>query len=377
MWQRTWMIMWKEFIHIRRDPRLLIVVFGMPIFMLLLYGYAINLDIKHVRMGVYDQDQSPASRDLVAEFAHNDYLDIVAYPESPAAVDALLDHGRAKVIIVIPVTYSRDLARSRTAQVQVLVDGSDSTSASTAIGYVNSVLQQHGIRLKVAALQRAGVPTDGVAQSIDHRVRFWYNPELKSSHFIVPGLIAMLLMMLSTLLASVTVVRERERGTIEPLIVSPIRPIELMAGKLIPYVMVAFADVILVLTAGVLVFHVPMAGSPWLVLTLSMVFLIAVLGIGLFISTIAPSQQVAMGGALMFSQLPTVILSGFIFPISSMPPPIQVITNIIPAAHFIKILRAIVLKGSDLSLVWQPALLLLIIGVGMLTLSALRFRKKL
>jgi ABC-2 type transport system permease protein len=377
MWLRTRMVMWKEFKQIIRDPRLLFVVFMMPIMMLLLYGFAINLDVRHLRMAVYDQDGSQASRELIETFRRNEYFDVIAYPRSYQEITRLLDSSRARVVLVIPVTYSRDLARGDTAPVQVLVDGSDSTTASTAIGYLGQAIQQQSASISIEALERNGLRVGSAVLPVENRMRFWYNPELRSTNFLIPGLIAVILMSLATLLTSVTVVRERERGTIEQLVVSPIKPFELMLGKLTPYIIVAFADILLVLLMGVFVFHIPVRGNPLLVVVLASFFVTAALSIGLLVSTVAPTQQVAMMGSMVLTQLPTVLLSGFIFPISSMPLLIQWLTNIIPARHFIRILRGVVLKGNTVAQVWQPGLALLLLGVALLCISAARFKKKL
>jgi ABC-2 type transport system permease protein len=374
---RTWMITWKEFVQIVRDARTLAVVVALPVLMLILYGYAINLDVKHLRLAVLDWDRSQASRDLIGVFSHGEYFDITAYPDSYDAVTEALDRGRVKAALVIPAAYSSDLASGRSVAVQLLVDGSDSTAASTAIGYAEAIIRRHSADITLAALQRAGLAAGVSYPPVDARVRFWYNPELRSTNYIVPGLIAVILMMLSALLTSMTVVRERERGTIEQLIVSPVMPYELMIGKLVPYVIIAFVDVIMVIAAGRLLFHVPLLGSPALVLVMSAIFLTAALGIGLLISTVANSQQTAMTIALMTSVLPTILLSGFMFPISAMPRPVQWLTNIIPARHFVVIARAAFLKGSGLDLLWRPGLVLLVFGLVTLGLSSLRFRKKL
>ena len=373
---RTWMIIWKEFVQISRDARTLAIVVLLPVMLLVIYGYAINLDVNHLRLAVYDQDNSYQSRDLIGAFSHGEYFDIVASVRSNRAVTEALDDGLAKAVLVIPPTYARDLASNRVAEVQLLVDGSDSTTSSTAIGYANAIVQQQSAKITVAALQRRGI-TPPAAAPIDARFRYWYNPELRSTNFIVPGLVAVILMMLSALLTSMTVVRERERGTIEQLVVSPVMPSELMIGKLLPYVIIAFFDVILVIAAGRLLFGVPLKGSPALVLALSAVFLTAALGIGLLISVLSHNQQTAMTLAFMTTLLPSILLSGFIFPIRAMPVVLQIITNLIPARHFLVILRAIFLKGSGFVLVWKPALVLLIYGLVVLTLSAKRFHKKL
>jgi len=374
---RTWMIIWKEFIQIFRDARTLAVVVVLPVLMLVLYGYAINLDVRHIRLGIYDQDRSRESRDLIGTFSHSQYFSIVAYLGSYDELTGALDRGLVKVALVIPTRFAEDLALGRVAQIQLIIDGSDSTTASTAIGYANAIVQQQSARISAAALQHVGLNVRDAVIPVDARLRVWYNPELKSTNFIVPGLIAVILMMLSALLTSMTVVRERERGTIETLIVSPVMPYELMLGKLVPYVIIALFDVILVIAAGRLLFHVPLVGSAVLVLALSAVFLMAALGIGLLISAASPSQQTAMTFAMLTTLLPSVLLSGFLFPIRAMPAVLQWLTNIIPARHFLVIVRSIFLKGSGLSLLWQPALVLLLFGLTMLGLSSLRFRKKL
>jgi len=374
---RTWMIIWKEFVHILRDARTLAVVVVLPVLMLVLYGYAINLDVKHLRLAVLDWDRTRASRDLIGAFSHGEYFDIAAYTTSDRAVTEALDRGRAKAALVIPLGFSSDLASGRRATAQLIVDGSDSTAASTAIGYAEAILRQHSANITLAALARTGLPVKNSYPPVEARVRFWYNPELRSVNYIVPGLIAVILMMLAALLTSMTVVREREQGTIEQLIVSPVKPHELMIGKLVPYVVIAFVDVITVIAAGRLLFHVPLVGSPALVLAMSGVFLTAALGIGLLISTLSPSQQTAMTVALVGTMLPTILLSGFVFPISAMPKGVQWLTNIIPARHFLVIARGAFLKGSGLDLLWRPALVLLVFGLVMLALSSLRFRKKL
>lgn len=377
MFLRTWMIIWKEFIQIVRDWRTLAVVVVLPLVMLVLYGYAINLDVKHVRLAVYDQDRSQASRDLIGAFSRGEYFDINAYLNGYDEVTDALDRGRAKAALVIPATFSEDLASGREAQVQLIIDGSDSTSASTAIGYAGAMVEQQSKKIAVAALQRFGLQVSGDVIPVEARLRAWYNPELKSTNFIVPGLISVILMLLSALLTSMTVVRERERGTIEALVVSPVMPYELMLGKLLPYVMIAFFDVILVIGAGRLLFHVPLVGSPALVLALSAVFLTASLGIGLLVSVLSRNQQTAMTSAMLTTLLPSVLLSGFIFPIRAMPTVIQWLTVLIPARHFLVILRSIFLKGSGFGMLWQPALVLLVFGLLMLGLCSVRFRKKL
>jgi ABC-2 type transport system permease protein len=376
MFRRIRLIIWKEFLQIRRDLRLLAVVIIMPVILLLLYGYAINFDVKHLAIAIYDMDRSPASRALAECFQHNDYFAFRGYLWSPQAVTDALDRGQARVVLTIPPTFSANLAAGRETTVQILVDGADSTTASTGLSYLSGVMEHYATKIRVEALRRQG-GEGRMRPPLEQRLRYWYNPELRSANFLIPGLFAVILMMLAALLTSVTVVRERERGTLEQLIVSPIRPLELMLGKLIPYVLIAFGDVLVIMAVSRWVFHVPLRGNPFLVLGLAAVYVIAALGIGLFISTVARSQQVAMTAAMILSQLPSVILSGFIFPLCSMPRPIQGLAQFVPATHFIKILRAIYLKGSGLEQIWLSAGLLLVFGLTMITLSTLRFRKTL
>jgi len=376
MLTRIHMIIWKEFVQIFRDVRTLAVVIIMPLMMLVLYGYAINLDVKHLRLAVFDQNASQVSRDLIGTFSHGEYFDVIAYLHTHPEVNAALDRGQAQALLVIPPTFTADLASGRTGEVQLLVDGSDSTTATTAIGYAEAMLQQYSAKISLAALSRAGLNITA-ANPIDLRQRVWYNPELKSVNFIVPGLIAVILMMLAALLTSMTIVRERERGTIEQLVVSPVLPHELIVGKLIPYVIIAFFDILLVIAAGRLIFKVPLVGSPILLLFFSGIFLAAALGIGLLISVVSHSQQTAQTLALITTLLPSFLLSGFIFPISSMPTALRWLTNIIPARHFIVILRGIFLKGDGLAQLWRSGLVLLVFGLLVLGLSSLRFKKKL
>lgn len=374
---RTWAIARKESLQIVRDPRTLAVVLALPLVMLLLYGYAIRTDVKHLPTAVVDQDRTAASRDFLRSFESNEYFDLVRDLESSSQVDRLLDSGQVTVGVVIPRGFARDLLEGRKAQVQVLLDGSDPAKASIAQGYVTALALSYSRKVQVAAARRRGWPEALVAAPVAMEPRVWYNPDLRSTDFIIPGLIAVILMMLSALLTSMTVVRERERGTIEQLVVSPVQPVELMLGKLAPYVLVAFVDVILVLVAGQLLFHVPLRGSAALLLGLSTVYLLAALGLGLLISTVAPSQQTAMVMAMMGTQLPAVLLSGFVFPIMNMPKAIQVITVMIPARYFLVIIRSIFLKGLGMEYLWQQTVYLLIFGTVVMGLSVLRFKKRL
>lgn len=377
MFTRIYAVMRKELIHIFRDARTMAVVFILPVLMLVLYGYAINMDVRHLRTAVLDDDMTSTSRDLVRSLEQNEYFEVVHYLQTPSEMDPLLDRGAVKLVLVIPRGFGRDLANGRSPQVQAIVDGSDSTTATIAQGYVSGFVQAFSLECARQFAGRAGIPTDRVVLPIDFRPRVWYNPEMNSTYFIVPGLIAVILQMLSALLTSLTIVRERERGTIEQLVVSPVMPHELMIGKVIPYVLIAYADVLLVLAVGRWLFHVPLCGSVALLLVHSGVFLLSSLGIGLLISVIARTQLVAFITAMLGTMLPSILLSGFVFPISAMPRALQLLTYLIPARYFIVILRGIFLKGVGPEVLWKQALPLVAFGVIAVAVSALRFPKRL
>lgn len=373
---RLAMVAWKEFIQIGRDRRMLGVSVVLPVFMVMLYGYAINLDVKHLRIGILDHDRTDASRALIEAFANTEYFSVTDRFAADREIEPALITERVRGALVIPRGFGRDLARRRTVPVQFIIDGSDSTSASTVVGYVSTLLAGYSNTLAVQAVRRAGVGRRDFLP-IDNRFRNWYNPELRSNNFIVPGLIAVVLMMLSALLTSVTIVREKERGSFENLIVSPVTAFELVLGKLLPYVVIAFGDVLLVLLTSHFLFAIPFRGSLAVLFLLSGVFLTAALGIGLLISAKAPTQQMANMAAMVGTQLPAVLLSGFMFPITSIPESIQWIPTFIPATHFIRILRSLFLKGSPLSDLLLPAGILLGFGLVMIVASARSFKKKL
>jgi ABC-2 type transport system permease protein len=280
-------------------------------------------------------------------------------------------------VLVSPGANAADRAAGRPAVVQVLVDGADSTSATTTIGYADAIVREHSGATTIAALRRRGMVVRDGFPPLEMRARFWYNPEQRSVNFIVPGLIAVILMMLSTLLTALTVVRERERGTIEQLIVSPLRSHELILGKLVPYAAIAFVDVLLVMGAGRVLFNVRVVGSIPLLLGLAVLYLVSALGIGLLISVLSPTQQTAMTIGMLASQLPTMLLSGFLFPVRAMPPAVQWVTNLLPARHFLVIVRGIFLKGNGLAQLWPQVLLLAGIAALTLGLASKKFRKKL
>ncbi len=367
MKRRIRAIIKKEFLHIIRDTRSLAVAIVLPIVLLVLYGYGINLDVRHLRTAVLDDDSTYHSRALLASFEKSEYFDFVKRLSSYSDVQDQLDYNRAKVVIVVPKNFSRDLSRGK-ASLQVIVDGSDSTSASLAIGYASQIAQAYSKNLAVQAGR-------AMPAGLDVKTRYWYNPELNSANFIVPGLIAVILMLLSSLLTSMTIVRERERGSIEQIVVSPIKSHELILGKLVPYVIIAFFDVILVTVAARYIFNVPLVGSVPLLLITSALFLIGALGLGLFISVISTSQLVAMSIALMATMLPMILLSGFMYPINTMPAPIRGLTYLLPARYYLVIVRGIFLKGVGPSVLWSQGALLLVTAVALILISARKFKK--
>ncbi len=369
---RLWPILRKEFTHILRDPRALIIMFMIPVVMLLLLGYAATTDIRHMRTAVFDADRTSQSRDLVEAYRASDYFDITQYVQSEKEIGGLLDRGSVRAGIVIPSGYGDDLARGQTAQVAFIIDGSDPTVATTIFSAAQLVGQAKGTQL---VQQRLGVDPSKLG-TIDVRPRVWYNPELKSSNYMIPALMGLILQFLTVLFTSQSIVREREQGTIEQLVVTPIRSWELVVGKVIPYVCVAFFDLAEILLLGIIWFHVPVRGDILLLLFVSILFLLATLGQGLLISTIARSQQEAQLLTLLFT-FPAIFLSGFIFPLEAMPPILQAASLLIPLNYMLVMIRSIVLKGVGIEAILPQMLALATLGIVLLTAASMRFRKSL
>jgi len=367
----------KEFIHIRRDPRTLLIVVLIPVLMIMLYGYALTLDVNHIATAVVDFDKTQISRDFISKFSNSRYFDIDFYPERVSDLKSLIDLGRVSVGIVIPPDFSKKITSGRPADVQALLDGSNSNTAAITQSYVNIISSQYGLAKASESLAKIGPLKNVNLNVIKYDPRFWYNPELKSINFLIPGQICIILMMLSTLLTSLSIVGEKESGTIEGLVVSPIRTRELVLGKIIPYIILDFFDIVLVIALGSLWFGVPIRGSLILLFALSFLFLFSALGLGLLVSTVARNAQEAYMMSTFSTMLPTIMLSGYVFPISSMPVALQVLSNVIPAKYFLIIIRGIFLKGVGLSTLWPSALALFIFGVLMVTLSVSRFKKRL
>jgi ABC-2 type transport system permease protein len=366
----------KEFIQIVRDPRTLGLTLVYPVAMLFVIGFVFSDTISATSLVVIDRDQSRQSRELLAAYENSEYFSLDYFVSSENEVQHLIEVNQARAAIIIPPDYSRNLTARRPAQVGFIIDGSDPNTASKALSAAALVGQAMSTRITVERTQRASRASTSAALPIDVRTQVWYNPDMVSQYYMVPALIGMILQFLTTFLTATSIVRERERGTIEQLIVTPIRPWELMAGKLAPYVLIAFFDTVEILVAGVLVFNVPINGSLGLLLVLAGMFLVTTLGLGLFISTIANTQMEAML-TTMFTMLPAVFLSGFMFSLDSMPLVLKVISYVIPLRYFLIIIRGIVLKGSSAGVLIPEIIALAITSLVIMTITALRFRKSL
>jgi len=365
----------KETLHILRDWRTLYLAFILPIVLLLLFGYAITFDIRDLKLAVADEDHTQASRDLIRRFTASGYFKLVASPPHAEDLPALLDSGAAQITLAIPTDFAKRLERLEGGQVQVLFDGTESNTATIAAGYVDTLFASMNMSLVQAALGRAGLPARGVPP-LDARVRVWFNPELKSAGTIVPGLIGTIMVVVAGLLTSLTIVREREMGSLEGLIATPVRRYEILFGKMLPYLAIAMFDSILVAGIGVFVFDVPFAGSVTLFLGTTLVFAVAGLSVGLLASVVASNQVFANQIVILTTMLPSMLLSGFMFPIKSMPPWVQIITYAVPNRYFITICRGIMLKAQPPLDMVRPTLFLALFGGVLLTLAVTRFRKK-
>jgi len=364
----------KEFIHLRRDPLAVTLALFVPVAMLFIFGWAINTDVKHIPTAAFDQSGSVEARTLLESFQNSQYFDIQYWARSHAELTRLIDDGSAKVGIVIPPDYAKRLSR-QTAEIQVIVDASDPLVATSAINSAGSLGAQLSLQLLTRNLQGMPVLRRDVPP-VDFRVRAWYNPDLVSAIFIVPGLIGALLMQTTITAMAVTVVREREKGTLEALIVSPIRRWELMLGKIIPNLLVAYGQITMALLVAYFVFDVPIRGNLVLLYVLSLVFMMGTLGIGIYVSTAARTVPQAMQLSFL-TFLPSIYLSGLLFPIEGMPQAAQYLAHVIPLTYYLRIVRGIVLKGVGLDYLWPNLLPLVLFGGVVFTLAVLRFRKQL
>jgi len=365
----------KEFIQISRDPRTLAITFIMPIMQLILLGYAATNDVGNIPLTVLDQSKSQQSRALLDAFRATDYFTLVREASSEKELALLIDGGQAKTGLIIPPDYADKVARGQTVPVAFIIDGSDPAVAGGALSAATLLGQTQSVKLRVQQLSRQA-SGGSLASPVDMRSQVWYNPDMVSAYFMIPGMIGMILQTMTTLLTAVAIVRERERGTMEQLIVTPIRSWELLVGKLVPYVVIAFGDALEVLAIGTLWFHVPIRGDIGLLLGLAGLFVMTTLSIGLFISTIARTQQEAMLTTFM-TLLPTIFLSGFFFPVAAMPRELQWISAVIPLRYFLIIVRSILLKGVGVQLLWSETAVLAVMGIVMMAVASSRFRKRL
>ena len=358
-----------------RDPRTLAITFAMPLLQIFLLGYAATNDVRNVSLAVWDQDRSWASRELLDAYRASDYFHVDFDVGSEAELRRLIDTGQARAGLIIPPDYATRLSSADTAQVALIVDGSDPTIANTALSAATMVGQTKATNLIVERAAARG--QSAVTQMpVEVRTQVWYNPDLLSSYYMIPALVGLILMYMTILLTSTSIVRERERGTIEQLIVTPLSSLELVVGKLAPYVLIAAFDMVEILVAGVLIFGVPINGSLPLLLLLSGLFLVTTLGLGLFVSTLANTQQEAMLTS-MFFLLPAIFLSGFLFPLESMPWYLQAVSYVIPLRYFLVIVRGIMLKGVGIDMLWNEVIALCIFAVVIMGGAALRFHKRL
>lgn len=356
----------KELIQVWRDPLSLAMAFLMPVMLLFLFGYAITLDVNNLTTLVYDLDKSSFSRELVAQFQESGYFTVVDHVHEHREIDRYLDTGRAQVALSIPEDFSENIRADRTAQLQVIVDGSDSNTATIALGYITAITERYSQRVK-------GIQ---VTPMIDARTRVWYNPELESRNYIIPGLIAVIMAVIAALLTSLTIAREWERGTMEQLISTPVKTPELITGKLIPYFLIGFIDMVLSILMTVFVFGVPLKGNVLLLMALSSLFLFGGLSLGILISVAAKSQLVASQLAMVATFLPAFLLSGFMYAISNMPQALQIVTYFIPARYFVTILKGIFLKANTLSILMFETVLLSVFGLAVFALANRKFKKK-
>ncbi|MFN7998493.1 MAG: ABC transporter permease [Bryobacteraceae bacterium] len=365
----------KEFIQIFRDPRMKGVIFLMPIIQLFVFGYAVTTDVKNIRTLVYDLDNSVASRELISRFVKSGYFNVVEYTDRDGRVRDLMDRGEAGAVLRINKGFEHDLRAGRAAQLQVIVDGTDSNTAGIVLNYSSKIVGRFSDRVLVERLTRA-VGRPGATGRVELETRAWFNENLESRNFYIPGVIAIIVMLITLMLTSMAVVREKEIGTIEQIMVTPITPAEFILGKTVPFALIGFADVVLITLLGVFWFEVPIRGSLLVLFVATALYLLTTLAIGLFISTVSQTQQQAMMSTFFF-YFPAVLLSGFMFPIANMPALVQWLTWLNPLRYFLVIIRGVFLKGVGPTVLWPQIIALAVMGRVALWLASRRFRKTL
>ena len=347
----------KEALHVRRDPRSLLLALGIPMLMLLMFGYALTLDVDHVPFAVWDQSGTPHSRDLLARFTASRYFNFRGAVENYQALEHAIDNGDACLGLVIPPEFARRLDAGRAAPVQAVVDGSDSNTASIILGYTQGITSGFNQDIVLAQVRRA--TGAAIPPALDLRPRIWFNPDLESRNFIVPGIMAVIMGLIASLLTSLTIAREWERGTMEQLISTPVKPAELILGKLLPYFGIGMLDMVIAVLMTVFLFHVPLRGSVSLLFAVGGVFIVGTLAQGILISTLTRQQLLASQVAMISTFLPAFLLSGFAFAIGNMPVAVQAITYIVPARYFVALVKGIFLRGVGVATLWPDALFLL------------------
>lgn len=372
MFERIRHMLIKEFIQVFRDPRMRAVVFVMPIVQVLVFGYAVTTDVKHVPLAVIDFDNSIASRELTAQFTETEYFDLVGHVTTDAEAERLIDHGDAQAVLRINHGFEANLRAGRTVPLQLLVDGTDSNTAGIVLDYSARIAGRYGNSVLLTRLNRMGGGFS--AEPLTVETRAWFNENLESRNYYVPGVIAILVMLITLMLTSMAVVREKEAGTMEQIMVTPITPGEFILGKTLPFAVIAYADVVAITLVAVFWFEVPLKGNLLLLFVATGLYIMTTLGIGLLISTMSSTQQQAMMGTFFF-YLPAVLLSGFMFPIANMPEPVQWLTYANPLRYFLVIIRGIFLKGVGPSVLWTQMAALLGMGVGTLWFATKRFKK--
>jgi ABC-2 type transport system permease protein len=372
--QRVKAVARKEFLHVIRDPRSLIMGLAIPMLLLFMFGYALTLDVDNVPFVVWDQSDTPASRELISRFSGSRYFSLQSHARDYREIEHAINRRDAIVALVVPVDFGRTLAAGRRATVQAIVDGSDSNTATIALGYAENIIRTYGRDVDLEQVRRL---TGTIPRPpLDIRPRVWFNTEMISRNAIVPGLIAVIMMVIAAFLTSLTIAREWETGTMEQLISTPLTGSELITGKLVPYFGIGIIDLVLAILVGRFVFDVPLVGNLWLLLAMALVFLFGALSLGMLISIIGKNQFVSSQFAMMATLLPAFLLSGFVFPIANMPKFLQIMTHVIPARYFVTILRGIYLKGVGLNVLWKEAAFLAVFG-GMVQFVAVRkFKKK-
>jgi len=371
---RTWAVFRKEVIHIRRDPFSLLQIILMPVILLLLYGYALTFDIKNVTLAIYDQENSQLSGDFINRFRGTEYFQIVRFTASYAELEQLVTRRQVQVGLLLPFDFSRKYQTGKTAVVQALVDGTDSNTANIVLGYVQAVAAAYNQQLLVQRLTTKGPAR--LEMPVDSQVRYWFNEDLESRNYIVPSLIAVIMMMVGAMLTSLTVVRELERGSLEGLLATPIKKTELLLGKLGPYFIIGMFNMLIIMAMGKFLFQVPLRGSPLLLIGLSAVFMIATLGQGLLISVTSDNQMQAFQMVMLTTFLPAFFLSGAIFAIYLMPLPLQVASFCVPARYLVTISKGIYLKGIGIKVLWPHVLMLVGSGILLVLAAIAKFAKK-